>query len=157
MDAIKIILGIFMFSDQLKWKENILSPLPVFTALVVFLLSFMSSFLPSILPCYLNQLIWDLLQWSMRVFLILSAGILFHQSIPFRGELADGLCVGRTIIVKGETNHNANRYATPQYTCLPVLQFNISSFILKVAVTSLSETFEYFCSFASFSVFQFLG
>ncbi|XP_041814676.1 galectin-8-like [Chelmon rostratus] len=33
------------------------------------------------------------------------------KSIPFRGELADGLCAGRTIIVKGETNHNADSFS----------------------------------------------
>ncbi|XP_070843513.1 galectin-8-like [Chaetodon trifascialis] len=32
-------------------------------------------------------------------------------SIPFRGELANGLCVGRTIIIKGETNHNAQSFS----------------------------------------------
>lgn len=32
------------------------------------------------------------------------------QSVPFRAELVKGLSVGRSIIVRGEINHNANRY-----------------------------------------------
>lgn len=33
----------------------------------------------------------------------------FLQSIPFRGELVNGLSVGRSITIKAETNQNAQR------------------------------------------------
>uniref|UniRef100_A0AAZ1XUG7 Galectin n=1 Tax=Oreochromis aureus TaxID=47969 RepID=A0AAZ1XUG7_OREAU len=35
----------------------------------------------------------------------------FLQSIPFRGQLVNGLSVGRSIIIKGETNQNAESFS----------------------------------------------